>query len=106
MASSTDEVRYYHIDVPTGEIKTLAGIFPDDFDYVTVISEELKAQMQERMAEDPQEVYWLDNTKVEEWRFDRLPLTIISISTKRDRLLFLSINTRLGQVRPVLQNLF
>lgn len=72
MASSTDEVRYYHIDVPTGEIKTLADIFPDDFDYVTVISEEIKEQMQERMAEDPQEVYWLDNTKVEEWRFDQI----------------------------------
>ena len=24
------------------------------------------------MAEDPQEVYWLDNTKVEEWRFDQI----------------------------------
>lgn len=72
MASSADEVRYYHIDVPSGEIKTLADIFPDDFNYVSIISEELKQQMQARMDADPQQIYWLDNTKVEEWRFEQI----------------------------------
>lgn len=60
MASGNHEERYYHIDVTTGQEMTLSDLFPADFDYVSVISEELKAQMQARMDADAREVYWLE----------------------------------------------
>ena len=49
MASGNHQERYYHIDVPTGERRWLSDLFPQDYDYITVISEEIKAQMRQRM---------------------------------------------------------
>ena len=60
MASGNHQEQHYHIDVSTGEEKTLSDLFPEDYDYVTVISDELKAQMAQRMAENPSEAYWLE----------------------------------------------
>lgn len=59
LASGKPQRQYYHIDPVTGEQKTLSDLFPKDFDYIHVISEELKDQMKERMEENPKEVYWL-----------------------------------------------
>ena len=60
MASGNHEERYYHIDAATGQERTLSDLFPADYDYVTVISDELKTQMQARMDADAREIYWLE----------------------------------------------
>ena len=62
MASGNHQEQHYHIDPATGEQKTLSDLFPADFDYVTVISDELKGQMRERMERDERELYWLEET--------------------------------------------
>lgn len=60
LASGNHQEQYYHIDAATGEQKTLSDLFPAEFDYVTVISDELKEQMRGRMERDEREVYWLE----------------------------------------------
>ena len=72
MASAANEVRYYHIDVTTGELKTLADLFPADFDYLSIISSELKQQMRERMETDPRQIYWVDDNGAEGLRFEQI----------------------------------
>ncbi|RHR04656.1 DUF3298/DUF4163 domain-containing protein [Pseudoflavonifractor sp. AF19-9AC] len=62
MASGNHQEQHYHIDVQTGQRKTLSDLFPEDFDYVTAISSELKEQMHTRMEQDSREVYWLKDT--------------------------------------------
>lgn len=62
MASGNHQEQHYHIDVLTGQQKTLSDLFPQDFDYVTAISDELKDQMRARMEADSREVYWLKDT--------------------------------------------
>ena len=61
MASGNHQERYYHIDVPTGERRWLSDLFPQDYDYITVISEEIKAQMRQRMEDNDSEIYWLED---------------------------------------------
>ena len=60
LASGNHSEQHYHIDVLTGEQKTLSDLFPEEFDYVTCISNELKEQMKARMEADPREYYWLE----------------------------------------------
>lgn len=61
LASGNHAEQHYHIDVPSGEQKTLSDLFPEEFDYVTCISNELKEQMKARMEADPREYYWLED---------------------------------------------
>ena len=73
MASGNHQEQHYHIDVLTGEQKTLSDLFPEDFDYVTVISDELKEQMRARMERNSGEVYWLeDTTQLGTYYFDAI----------------------------------
>ena len=73
MAGSNREIRIYHIYVPTGEVMELSDIFNPDFDYTSVISQEIKEQMRERMAADLQDLYWLEETTdVADWRFNTI----------------------------------
>ena len=51
---------YYHIDKTTGEIATLKDLFKEGVDYVTPVSENIRKQMKERMAEDENLIYWAD----------------------------------------------
>lgn len=60
MASGNHQEQHYHIDVHSGQQKTLSDLFPEDFDYVAAISSELKEQMRSRMEANPREVYWLE----------------------------------------------
>ena len=62
MASGNHQARYYHIDVPSGQQKRLSDLFPEDYDYVTAISDELKNQLRQRMAEDDSQYYWLEES--------------------------------------------
>lgn len=50
---------YYTIDLNTGERLQLKDIFVEGADYITPISENIKAQMEEQMAADEQVYYWL-----------------------------------------------
>lgn len=59
MASGNHQEQYFHIDVSSGEQKRLSDLFPEDFDYIRVISDELKSQMKARMEADSREIYWL-----------------------------------------------
>lgn len=73
MASGNHQEQYYHIYVPTGEQKHLSDLFPADYDYVSVISEELKEQMWQRMEEDESQYYWLEGTtKLGNYYFDEI----------------------------------
>ena len=73
LASGNHQEQYYHIDVATGELRTLSDLFPEDYDYVEVISRELKEQMQARMEADAREVYWLEGeTQLGNFYFDTI----------------------------------
>lgn len=65
--SGYERHRHYTIDKTTGrraELKELLGE-----DYVETASEEIKAQMRQRMAEDENLIYWIDYEDVPEWNF-------------------------------------
>ncbi len=72
MASGTQMVKIYHIDKQTGEMIGLDGLFKDGVDYITVLSENIKEQMKERMAADESLVYWVDNEDMSEWNFESI----------------------------------
>lgn len=59
---------YYTIDLNTGERLELKDIFLEGSDYITLISENIKEQMQAQMLEDEGVYYWL-NDEIEEWNF-------------------------------------
>lgn len=66
--SSAEMLRYYHIDKDTGEVATLSSLFPEDSDYVAVLSQQVKDWLkgredaffyQEFTSIDPeQSFYW------------------------------------------------
>lgn len=66
--SGTQWNYYYTIDLTTGERLALKDLFVEDADYIGIISEEIKRQMREQMAEDENKYYWLDD-EIEEWNF-------------------------------------
>ena len=59
---------YYTIDLNTGERLQLKDIFVEGADYITVISEHIKDQMQAQMDADEMLHYWL-NEEMEAWNF-------------------------------------
>lgn len=61
MASGNHQEQHYHLDPMTGEQKTLSDLFPENFDYVSIINAELKDQMRARMDRDSREFYWLED---------------------------------------------
>jgi len=70
--SGYEENHYYTIDLNTGEKVELADLFKEGSDYKEVISENIKAQMKERMAADDSVTYWLDNQEYPEWNFKEI----------------------------------
>lgn len=66
MASGVETVQYYNLNKKTGAYVQLADLFPADYDYVTAISEEIKAQMMQCMAEDESQTYFIDSDLPEE----------------------------------------
>lgn len=66
-AGSSDAFdKIYHLDKTTGKIISLKDIFQKDADYCTVITNEIKRQMREQMAEDDQKTYSIDDTEIPE----------------------------------------
>ncbi len=66
---------YYTIDLNTGKELRLEDIFPEGSDYINPISENIKEQMRQGMAEDDEEIYWVDLSEddpVNVWEFDKI----------------------------------
>ena len=57
MAGGAETVHYYNLDKISGRYVLLADLFREDADYVTVISENIKEQMAQRMEADEDVVY-------------------------------------------------
>lgn len=72
MAGSNQRVKIYHIDKQTGEMINLSGLFQEGADYITPISENIKAQMKERMADDESVFYWVDQEDTPELNFQSI----------------------------------
>jgi len=60
-ASGYEEHHFYTIDLDTGKELALADIFWENVDYIDYINSEIKAQMEEQMANDENIVYWLNS---------------------------------------------
>ena len=70
--SGYEQDYYYTIDMDTDRELKLSDLFEDGSDYITPISENIKEQMQQQMAEDDGKMYWVDNAEVPEWNFDKI----------------------------------
>ncbi len=68
--SGYERHRHYTIDKITGRRAELSDFFGED--YVETISEEVRAQMRKRMAEDENVTYWIDYEDVPEWNFESI----------------------------------
>ena len=54
-------IKIYHMDKESGKLIQLKDIFKADADYLSVLTEEVKRQMRQQMAEDDQKIYFVDN---------------------------------------------
>lgn len=68
--SGYEQHRHYTIDKTTGKRAALSEFFGED--YVETISESVKSQMRQRMAEDENVIYWIDYEDVPEWNFESI----------------------------------
>lgn len=57
--SSSTKHTFYNIDKKTGELLTLKGLFKDDADYVTVLSDYIRDEMVRRNREESG-MFWVD----------------------------------------------
>lgn len=71
-ASGYEFHRFYNIDKITGENVELKDLFKEGSGYVSVISEEIKKQMQVKMSEDENLIYWLNNEEYPEDNFKEI----------------------------------
>lgn len=68
-ASGYEHNQFYTIDKQTGNVVTLADLFAEGSNYLTVISENIKTQMREQMAADEGVIYFLDDEDMPEFNF-------------------------------------
>lgn len=68
--SGYERHRHYTIDKTTGKKAMLSDFFGEA--YVDTISDEIKKQMRQRMAEDENVTYWIDNQDIPEWNFQSI----------------------------------
>lgn len=59
--SGYEQDYYYTIDLKTKEHLQLKDLFKEGADYITPISDNIKKQMKEQMAADPNTIYWLES---------------------------------------------
>lgn len=69
--SGYETAKFYNIDKAADEVVPLSGLFREDSGYISVISENIKEQMRQRMDEDKNLVYWLDSD-IPEWDFEEI----------------------------------
>lgn len=74
--SGYEQDYYYTIDMDTGRELKLSDLFEDGSGYITPISENIKEQMREKMADESAgATYWIDIDKsdpVYEWAFEKI----------------------------------
>lgn len=70
--STTVEYHYYHIDKQLGTLVELSDLFKADYDYQEVLSTEIKAQMRQQIADNPQTVYWIDENNGINYVFEEI----------------------------------
>lgn len=64
---------YYTLDLHSGKQLALADLFDEGTDYITPISQSIKEQMRQRMAENEDLVYWIDSEGgQDEWDFQSI----------------------------------
>ena len=64
---------YYTLDLHSGKQLALADLFDERTDYITPISQSIKEQMRQRMAENEDLVYWIDSVAgQDEWDFQSI----------------------------------
>lgn len=66
MASGAETRRYYNLDKTTGQYVQLADLFPKGVDYVAAISDNIRVQMKQRMAENEEQIYFIDSDMPED----------------------------------------
>ncbi len=71
-ASGYEHNQFYTIDKQTGNVLTLADLFAEGSDYLSVISENIKTQMREQMAVDEGVIYFLDDEDMPEFNFQSI----------------------------------
>ena len=71
-ASGYEHNQFYTIDKQTGNVVTLADLFAEESDYLSVISENIKTQMREQMAADEGVIYFLDDEDMPEFNFQSI----------------------------------
>ncbi len=64
-ASSNSYYVFYHIDKKLGKIVELGDLFKTDA-YTDVLAMQIKKQMKERMAQDKNAVYWVNDSEIGE----------------------------------------
>lgn len=64
VGSSSTEKRYDTVDKKTQTIVTLPSLFTDGADFITPISDNIKAQMRQQMTADESIAYWLDDDEI------------------------------------------
>lgn len=70
--SGYQQSKYYHIDKITGRQVTLADLFEEDTEYITIISENIKGQMRKQMEADEGKVYFLEGNDMSGGYFDTI----------------------------------
>ena len=64
---------YYTLDLQSGRQLDLADLFEEGTDYITPISQSIKKQMRQRMAENEDLVYWIDSEATQDdWDFQEI----------------------------------
>ena len=72
MAGGTNYSKIYHMNKKTGTTFILPDIFKADADYLTAISDNIKSQMKQQMAEDEMITYFYDNEETDAWNFESI----------------------------------
>lgn len=71
-ASGYQQETYYHINKATGQMAHLKDLFEAGTDYRTTITEIIKQQMKDQMAQDSSKVFWLDDPEAGEANFQEI----------------------------------
>ncbi|RKI43732.1 DUF3298 domain-containing protein [bacterium D16-51] len=81
-------VKIYHIDKETGKMVQLKDMFKEGTKYLSVLTEEIKNQMRQRMAEDDQEMYFIDDEDMPETNWKGLTEDANFYINKKGNLVF------------------
>ena len=63
---------FYTIDLNTGKQLSLSDLFVADADFIAPVSNNIKEQMRDQMAEDFMKMYWVDYTDMPELNFEAI----------------------------------